>query len=304
MESHRRKDSMKLATFSQDGISPPRVGAVLDTELVDLGALACDVPAFFDADLRIAADQIVRSGANRIPLSEVTFRAPVVPSHFFAIGLNYADHAAESGIEKPEDLVVFLKASSTVVAHQDPIERPLVSKCLDYEGELAVVIGQRCRHVSAADAAAVIGGYTIANDVSVRDWQTRTSQWALGKSFDTHGPIGPWIVTPDEVADPHDLDLRTYVNGELRQSSNTSNLIFDCYRIIETLSQVCMLLPGDVIATGTPSGGAFGMKGEPWLVPGDVVRVEIERLGALENTVVDETPQSSAHAGPVRDARR
>jgi 2-keto-4-pentenoate hydratase/2-oxohepta-3-ene-1,7-dioic acid hydratase in catechol pathway len=150
------------------------------------------------------------------------------------------------------------------------------------------VIGRRCRHVSAEQAADVIAGYLIVDDVSVRDWQTQTPQWSLAKSFDTHGPIGPWITTADELGDPHALNIRTLVNGELRQQSNTSQLIFDCFRQVEILSQACTLEPGDVIATGTPSGIAAAMKGQPWLQPGDRVRVEIDGIGAIENEVVQE----------------
>ena len=213
---------------------------------------------------------------------------PVQPRKFFAIGLNYADHVAESGQPMPEHLTVFIKASSCVTGPYDPIERPAVSDFLDYEGELGFVIGRRCRHVRAQDAADVIAGYLIVDDVSVRDWQIQTPQWSLAKSFDTHGPIGPWITTADELGDPHALGIRTYVNGELRQQSNTDQLIFDCFRQVEILSQACTLEPGDVIATGTPSGIAAAMEGRPWLKPGDRVRVEIDGLGAIENEVVQE----------------
>jgi 2-keto-4-pentenoate hydratase/2-oxohepta-3-ene-1,7-dioic acid hydratase in catechol pathway len=144
--------------------------------------------------------------------------------------------------------------------------------------------------VRAEDAADVIAGYVVVDDVSVRDWQIQTPQWSLSKSFDTHGPFGPWIVTADELGDPHALDIRTYVNGELRQESNTRQLIFDCFRIVEILSQACTLEPGDVIATGTTSGAAFALEGQPWLEPGDRVRVDIEGIGAIENEVVDERP--------------
>ncbi len=228
------------------------------------------------------------SGTHRLPLAGVRLAPPVQPRKFFAIGLNYADHVAESGQPMPEHLTVFVKASSCVTGPFDPIERPAVSDCLDYEGELGFVIGRRCRHVRAEDAAAVIAGYLIVDDVSVRDWQIQTPQWSLAKSFDTHGPIGPWIVTADELGDPHTLGIRTYVNGELRQQSNTRQLIFDCFRQVEILSQACTLEPGDVIATGTPSGIAATMEGRPWLKPGDRVRVEIDGIGAIQNDVVQE----------------
>jgi 2-keto-4-pentenoate hydratase/2-oxohepta-3-ene-1,7-dioic acid hydratase in catechol pathway len=280
---------MKLVTFTHDGRRRP--GAVVGDAVADLSAGPGDTLADLlgrgDAG-RAQAAEIVRSGRRRIPIGDVVLEAPVQPGKFFAVGLNYADHVAEAGLETPEHLTVFFKAPTSVTGPGAAVQRPAVSDRLDYEGELAIVIGTRCRHVRAADAAQVIGGYAIANDVSVRDWQLMTAQWSLGKSFDTHGPIGPWVVTPDEVGDPHDLGLRTYVNGELRQSTTTANLIFDCYAIVEILSQACTLEPGDVIATGTSSGVAAGLPGTPWLVPGDRVRVEIDRLGALDNPIVAE----------------
>jgi 2-keto-4-pentenoate hydratase/2-oxohepta-3-ene-1,7-dioic acid hydratase in catechol pathway len=170
----------------------------------------------------------------------------------------------------------------------DPIHLPRASSALDYEGELGFVIGRRCRHVPRDRAREVIAGYVIVNDVSVRDWQRRAPTMTLGKSFDTHGPVGPWIVTPDEVGNPHALDLRTFVNGEQRQHSNTKNLIFDCFAQVETLSTVFTLLPGTIVSTGTPGGVAAAMNPPKWLKAGDVVRIEIEKIGKLENEVIDE----------------
>jgi 2-keto-4-pentenoate hydratase/2-oxohepta-3-ene-1,7-dioic acid hydratase in catechol pathway len=230
----------------------------------------------------------VASGRGRAPLSSVRLTAPVRPSKFFGVGLNYADHAAEVGREPTDFPTVFAKMVSCVSGPFDPIVRPAVSEQLDYEAELGVVIGTRCRAVSREDAAAVIGGYVIANDVTVRDWQRRTQQWTLGKSFDTHGPIGPWVVTADELRDPHDIDFRTLVNGELRQRSNTRNLIHGCFDLVAAISAACTLEPGDVIATGTPSGVATAMKPPAWLRAGDVVRVEFDGIGHIENRVIDE----------------
>jgi 2-keto-4-pentenoate hydratase/2-oxohepta-3-ene-1,7-dioic acid hydratase in catechol pathway len=161
---------------------------------------------------------------------------------------------------------------------------------VDYEGELAFVIGRRCRHVSAADAPSVIAGYTIVNDVSVRDWQMRTQTKTMGKSFDTHGPIGPWVVTADEIPGPQDLRIRTWVNDDLRQDAKTDDLIFDCYEMVEHLTTAFTLEVGDVIATGTPAGVGMAMDPPGWLVPGDNVRIEIEGIGVLENPVVAEQP--------------
>jgi len=283
---------MKLASFhTTTGVRP---GVVADDEIVDLAAAdpALDAPL---AELlgrgpgcERRMREIAHSGAHRLPLAGVRLAPPVQPRKFFAIGLNYADHVAETGAESPEHMTVFIKASSCVTGPYDPVERPAVSDILDYEGELGFVIGRRCRHVRAHEAAEVIAGYVIVDDVSVRDWQIQTPQWSLAKSFDTHGPIGPWIVTADELGDPHTLGIRTYVNGELRQQSNTRQLIFDCFRQVEILSQACTLEPGDVIATGTPSGIAAMREGRPWLKPGDRVRVEVDGIGAIENPVVQE----------------
>ncbi len=228
--------------------------------------------------------------SDRHALDEVRLLAPVQPRKFLAIGLNYADHIAESGMEAPRFPVFFNKQVTCVVGPDADVHMPRVSSLLDYEGELAVVIGARCRHVPAERAHEVIAGYTIANDVSVRDWQVRTPTMTMGKSFDSHGPLGPWLVTPDELGDPHDLRLRTFVNDELRQDASTGDMIFDCYEQVAHLSQAFTLEPGDVIATGTPAG--VGALRQPFpeglLKVGDVVRVQIDGIGELRNTVVDE----------------
>jgi 2-keto-4-pentenoate hydratase/2-oxohepta-3-ene-1,7-dioic acid hydratase in catechol pathway len=164
---------------------------------------------------------------------------------------------------------------------------------LDYEGELGFVIGRRCRHVARDDAADVIAGYLVVNDVTVRDWQLRTPTWTMGKSFDTHGPIGPWIVTTDELRDPHQLRLRTWVNDELRQDSNTKQLIFDCFELVEHFSTAFTLEPGDIVATGTPSGVGIVQKPPKLLKDGDVVRIEIEGIGQLENPVIAEPAETA-----------
>jgi 2-keto-4-pentenoate hydratase/2-oxohepta-3-ene-1,7-dioic acid hydratase in catechol pathway len=291
---------MKLATFTHR--DQTRVGVVAGQEVIDLSVAVPDLPremtAFLAAGEKAldAARHAVRRGAARLPLSEVRLEAPVLrPPEFLAIGLNYADHIAESGMAKPEFPVFFNKQSSCVVGPEDAIHLPRVSKALDYEGELAFVIGRRCRHVSRERAAEFIAGYTIVDDVSVRDWQFKAQTMTLGKSFDTHGPMGPWIVTPDELGDPHALDLRTFVNGELRQESNTGNLVYDCFDQVETLSTVMTLEPGTVVATGTPGGVGVAMKPPKFLVAGDVVRIEIGGIGALENRVIEE-PEDTATA--------
>jgi 2-keto-4-pentenoate hydratase/2-oxohepta-3-ene-1,7-dioic acid hydratase in catechol pathway len=245
------------------------------------------------ADALDRARRVSGGTVGRIPLDRVKIEAPILhPPEFLAIGLNYADHIEESKMERPKFPLFFNKQSSCVTGPTDPIHLPRVSKALDYEGELGFVIGRACRHVPRDRAHEVIAGYFVVNDVSVRDWQFKAQTMTLGKSFDTHGPIGPWIVTPDEVGDPHTLELRTWVNGELRQHSNTRNLVFDCYAQIETLSRVFTLLPGTIISTGTPAGVAFAMKPPRMLEAGDLVRIEIERVGHIENRVIDE-PEST-----------
>jgi 2-keto-4-pentenoate hydratase/2-oxohepta-3-ene-1,7-dioic acid hydratase in catechol pathway len=283
---------MKLATFSHDGST--RLGAVDGDEIVDLAAAAPELPRemvdFLAAggDALLAAQAAIGTGP-RLPLAEVRLEAPIArPPKFLAVGLNYADHVAESGLETPQHPTLFNKQSTCVVGPADPVHVPRASHVVDYEGELGFVIGRRCRHVSRDDAADVIAGYLVVNDVTVRDWQLRTPTWTIGKSFDTHGPIGPWIVTTDELGDPHRLRLRTWVNGELRQESNTKQLIFDCFTLVEHLSTAFTLEPGDIVTTGTPAGVGITMKPPRLLQAGDVVRVEIEGIGAIENPLIDE----------------
>ena len=215
------------------------------------------------------------------------------PPKILAIGLNYADHIEETGMDTPEFPMFFNKQSTSANGSYAPWHMPRVSDKLDYEGELGFVIGRRCRHVPKERAADVIAGYCVCNDGSVRDWQMRAQTFTLGKSFDTHCPFGPFIVTPEEVGDPHDLDLKTWVNGELRQDTNTRHLVFDCFEQIETLTQAFTLEPGDLILTGTASGVGIGFKPPRFLAVGDKVRVEIEKLGYIENEVVPE-PESTA----------
>jgi len=240
------------------------------------------------------ANRAASAAGPRIALAEVTLEAPILrPPKFLAIGLNYADHAAEAKVEIPKLPTVFNKQSTCVTGPYAKIHMPRVSQALDYEGELGFVIGRRCRHVPRDRAHEVIAGYLVVDDVTVRDWQLRTPTWTMGKSFDTHGPIGPWIATADEIGDPHGLRIRTWVNEEVRQDSNTKELIFDCYKLVEHLSTAFTLEPGDVIATGTPAGVGIVMKPPQMLHVGDRVRVEIEGLGAIENEVVAEPAETT-----------
>jgi 2-keto-4-pentenoate hydratase/2-oxohepta-3-ene-1,7-dioic acid hydratase in catechol pathway len=283
---------VKLCTFSRAGAL--HVGVVDGDELVDLSTAAPELPRDLVALLAAGSDalacarQAATSARERLPLAAVALAAPIPrPPKFLAIGLNYADHVAEAGLETPKWPTVFNKQSTCVVGPGDPVYLPRVSSALDYEGELGFAIGRRCRHVPRHRAHEVIAGYLVVNDVSIRDWQLRVPTWTMGKSYDTHGPIGPWLTTADEV-DPSGLRVRTWVNGELRQDSSTKQLIFDCAAIVEHLSAGFTLEPGDVIATGTPGGVGIAMKPPRLLRAGDVVRVEIEGLGALENSVIAE----------------
>jgi len=283
---------MRLATFTHEGST--RLGLADGDEIVDLAAAAPGLPRemieFLEAGTEAmeTARAAIAQGA-RIPLADVRLEAPIArPPKFLAVGLNYADHVAESGMDTPEHPTIFNKQSTCVTGPSDPVHVPKASHVLDYEGELGIVIGRRGRHVSRDDAADYIAGYVIVNDVTVRDWQFRTPTWTMGKSFDTHGPIGPWIVTTDEIVDPHQLALRTYVNEELRQESNTKQLIFDCFFLVEHFSTAFTLEPGDIIATGTPGGVGILSKPPQILKAGDVVRVEIDGIGEIENPIIDE----------------
>lgn len=283
---------MKLVTFTHNNQS--RVGAVVDDAVVDcLGN--SEIPATMIAFLSAGANalaamqQQIDSGKNRLNLNNVKLVAPVPrPGKFLAISLNYADHIAETGKDKPDYPSFFSKQGTCVIGYGDAIQRPRVSDKLDYEGELAFVIGKRCRHVPVELAHQVIAGFTIANDVSVRDWQARSPTMMIGKSFDTTGPLGPWLVTSDEIGDPHNLNIRTWVDDEKRQDSNTRHMIFNCYEMIAYLSQAMTLEPGDVISTGTPAGVGVKMTPRGYLKPGQTVRIEIEKIGVLVNPVIEE----------------
>ena len=283
---------MKLVTFSYKNLT--NIGAVIDDTVVDSTG-SIDIPDNI-IDFLAAGDtakeamlDLIESGYNRIPLSQVTLLAPVPrPGKFLGISLNYADHINETQLDKPEYPTFFTKHSTCVIANGEAIHRPIVSEKLDYEGELAFVIGKRCKHVPLEKAQQVIAGYTIVNDVSVRDWQIRSPTWMLGKSFDTHGPMGPWIITADEIKDPHNLTIKTWIDDELRQDSNTKNMIFNCYEMVAYLSKAMTLEPGDVIATGTPAGVGVKMKPRGYMKPGQTAKIEIENIGTLSNPVIEE----------------
>ena len=279
---------MKLATFSQGSAS--ELGVVLNGERIVSLSRAAPSLARNMIDLIARWSQvegevrrIAAEAKDSLALADVRLHAPVRrPGKIMAIGLNYADHIAESNMGTPEHQLWFTKAVTSINGPFDPIQIPKVSQAVDYEAELVAVIGTGGRHISKDKATSAVFGYCVGNDVTERAWQHRTPQWALGKSFDTHAPIGPWITTADEVTDPHNLGIRGLVNGELRQNSNTSNLVFNIWDQIEHLSKAMTLEAGDLIFTGTPGGVGAGFKPMKFLQPGDRSRIEIDGLGAIE----------------------
>jgi 2-keto-4-pentenoate hydratase/2-oxohepta-3-ene-1,7-dioic acid hydratase in catechol pathway len=276
---------MKLARFVKgDGI---RVGVIDGAEVVDVSGLTDGTTNLISAiDTLTTADL---QGQPRYDLGETKLLPPVArPPKFFGIGMNYAAHLSEVGGSRPEFPQFFNKQPTCVVGPGDPIVIPQHSTTVDFEGELGVVIGRECRNVAVDEAYSVIAGYLIVNDVSERDWQFRSPTWTLGKSYDTHGPIGPFLVSADEIRDPHDLELKTFVNGELMQQANTGEMLYDIPSQIAALSQACTLEAGDVIATGTPAGVGYGRQPPRYLKAGDSVRITIESIGVLENPVMDE----------------
>ncbi len=291
---------MRLCRF-QAGDGDPALGLVEGEEVIDLSPGGAPAePARALGELGKARLQELAAGSPRRPLADVRLLAPATPRKYLAIALNYRDHIAEMGMDAPEVPVFFNKQATCVVGPGAEIHMPKVSTFLDYEAELALVIGKRCRHVAPEDAHEVIAGYTCANDVSVRDWQGKAQTMTIGKSFDTHGPLGPWLVTGDELGDPGDLAIRCYVGEQLRQDARTSEMVFDCFQQVAHLSEAFTLEPGDVIATGTPAGVGLGRQPvrDNLLQIGQEVRVEIEGIGDLVNTVVEE-PEGFLAGGPV-----
>ena len=283
---------MRLVSFSVAG-GPVRPGLVAGDDVVDLGDPATGLPPTMRELLAlgpVALEQVRAARADgrvaRHLMAAVRRHAPVPdPPAILAIGMNYRAHVAEMGREPPEWQYWFNKQRTAIAGPGDPIVLPAVSEMVDYEGELAMVIGPRCQNVPAARALDVVAGFTVINDVSARDWQWRSPTFTVGKSFDTHAPCGPELVTPDELGDPGDLSIRTWVNDELRQDSTTADLIFGCADMIEYLTTAFPLEPGTVIATGTPAGVGAAFDPPRWLKDGDVVRIAIEGIGDLVNPV-------------------
>lgn len=283
---------MKIASFVYQNRST--YGIVKGDHVIDLESLKSHLGA--DLKEAIARNRLSELGADalkdlpRLALSEITF-LPVIasPGKVLCIGINYATHVRETGRDMPTYPMIFTRFADSQTAHLQPIVRPNVSHKLDFEGELAVVIGKTARHVKPEDALDYVAGYACYNDGSVRDWQKHTIQFVPGKNFPATGGFGPWMVTSDEIVDPQDLELTTRLNGEVMQHTRTSDMIFDVRKLIEYCTAFTELAPGDVIVSGTTGGvGAFR---EPpvWMKPGDIVEIEIERIGILRNSIVDES---------------
>ncbi|WP_144552209.1 fumarylacetoacetate hydrolase family protein [Peribacillus simplex] len=286
---------MKIATFSVQ--TEQHIGLVKNDQIISLTALGPEeFPACMknfierSSELRTRAEQLIEQRVNDdaiFNLSEVKILPPIAkPDKIICVGLNYFDHCKETGMEPPESPVIFSKYSNAIAGHNDAIEIPINSTTVDFEAELAFVIGREAKHISEEEANDYIFGYTIMNDISARDLQFQDGQWSRGKTADTFAPFGPVIVTQDEVGDPHNLAISLELNGEIMQDSNTSNLIFTVPKIISFLSQSMTLMPGDLIATGTPPGVGMGRNPKIWLKKGDRMNVSIEKIGTLSNHVI------------------
>lgn len=294
---------MKIALYRYKG--EEGYGVIADKSVIDLPALARRfkeklpdaVEGFVAAGesaLRTAESLLKKADGSNFedittPLSEVTLLAPLLaPPKIICLGLNYRDHAAETAAAIPKEPIIFMKPRTTIIGPNEKIVKPSFVKELDYEGELAVVIGKKAKNVAASEAKSYMFGYTIFNDVSAREIQFGDKQWTRGKSFDTFAPIGPCITTKAQLPDTSNLKIHTWVNGELRQDGSTRNMVFNVEQIVHHLSRVMTLEPNDIIATGTPAGVAMAMKCPKWLKNGDVVKIEIEGIGILENIVEEE----------------
>ena len=277
---------MKLATYEKNG---PRIGLIAGDTIIDANFNGTMIDLIADWENQRDALTARLAAGGGTPLADVKLMAPIQrPGKIWAIGLNYADHIAESGLGTPERQVWFTKAVTSINGPHDPIIIARNTMTTDYEVEMVAVIGKSGKHIPADKAADHVFGYCVGNDVTERMWQHAGPQWSLGKSFDSHAPIGPWITTADEVGDPHGLDLSCTVNGGVRQNSNTSHVVFNLWQQIEHLSAAMTLEPGDLIFTGTPGGVGAAMDPRQFLKAGDVVRCEVQGLGSIEATMVAE----------------
>ena len=297
---------MKLVTFLHESIQ--KIGAVIDDQIIDFST--SHLPKSMIEFIELGDDGINQANAliakndSKISINDVKLMAPIPkPNKILGVGLNYKAHKEEAAkaaadlLGKPQEKypTIFNKQNSSVVGPYDDMHKPDASDFFDYEGELGFVIGKQCRHVPYDKASSVIYGYTVVNDATIRDWQMRgpPMTMTMGKSWDTHCPFGPYLVTSDEVGNPHQLKLETHVNGELRQSASTDGLIHDCFTVVEYLSTAFTLEPGDLIATGTPEGVAATSRN--WLKVDDVVKVTIEKLGFIENKVIAEPDSTTSY---------
>jgi 2-keto-4-pentenoate hydratase/2-oxohepta-3-ene-1,7-dioic acid hydratase in catechol pathway len=292
---HSETENMKIARYCHDG--KETYGVLTGKSVMNLPALAKKehvklpptIDAFVEAGetaLQTAEKLLTKATAKpSMPLEKVTLLAPIAqPPKIICLGLNYRDHARETGATLPKEPIIFMKPRTAIIGPGEKINKSFVKE-LDYEGELAIVMGKRCKNVSASEANNCIFGYTVFNDVSAREIQFGDKQWTRGKSFDTFAPTGPCIVTRAQLPDTGNLRIHTWVNGELRQDGTTANMVFNVEEIVHQLSRVMTLEPRDIIATGTPAGVAMAMEQPRWLNKGDVVRIEIEGIGTLENQI-------------------
>ena len=289
---------MRFATFEKGGA--PRLGIVQGDSLVDLSVVAPDLPRDLVGFIRggsavlTAAGRAAQSAAPAActKVDDAKF-LPLIPNpgKIICLGLNYADHATEGGHAKPSYPSFFMRVASSLLAHREPMIRPQCSVQLDYEAELAVIIGRTARHVRQADAYGIIAGYSCFNEGSVREYQRKTSQWTIGKNFDATGGFGPWMVTPDELPPGAiGLAIQSRLNGQVMQNANTRDMLFPVAETIELLTECLTLAPGDVIVMGTPAGVGHARKPPVWMKQGDTIEVEIEGIGILSNPIRDETP--------------
>jgi 2-keto-4-pentenoate hydratase/2-oxohepta-3-ene-1,7-dioic acid hydratase in catechol pathway len=291
----RNEEREHYGVLINDGVlSLPRLAKRLNEKLPELleGFIALGAKGVETAEILLekATENDVKNASS--PVNEMNLLAPVsAPPKIVCLGLNYRDHAEEQNAAIPDEPIIFMKPHTTIIGPNEKIVKPSFVKQLDYEAELAIVIGKKAKNVPVSEAESYIFGYTILNDVSARDIQFKDKQWTRGKSFDTFAPTGPCTTTVNQFRDTSNLFIRTWVNDELRQNSTTKNMVFNVYEIIHHLSRVMTLEPCDVIATGTPAGAGFALKPQPkFLQDGDIVRIEIEKIGILENMIAEEKP--------------